>query len=93
MARIARRKSGTNIYHIMIRGINQQNKFEDEEDNRRFIQILARYRKDIEFEIYAYCLMGNHIHLLIKEGNEELANTMKRIGVSYVYWQRPFLST
>ena len=30
--------------------------------------------------------MGNHVHLLIKEGKETLSNTMKRIGASYVYW-------
>jgi len=30
--------------------------------------------------------MGNHVHLLIKEGKEVLSNTMKRIGTSYVYW-------
>jgi REP element-mobilizing transposase RayT len=86
MPRVARKKSATKIYHIMIRGINHQNIFVDDEDNEKFIDTLARYRKDIEYEIYAYCLMGNHIHLLLKEGNEELANMMKRIGASYVYW-------
>ncbi|QGU00457.1 hypothetical protein SYNTR_1863 [Candidatus Syntrophocurvum alkaliphilum] len=86
MPRVARRKSETNIYHIMLRGINQQNIFVDDEDNEKFIKTLAKYRKEIEYEIYAYCLMGNHIHLLIKEGNEELGNTMRRIGASYVYW-------
>ena len=30
--------------------------------------------------------MGNHLHLLIKEGNEKIGNTMRRIGVSYAYW-------
>jgi len=70
----------------MIRGINQQNIFVDDEDNKKYFDTLARYRKDVEFEIYAYCLMGNHIHLLMKEGNEEISNTMRRIGASYVYW-------
>ncbi|MEG6615169.1 transposase [Peptococcaceae bacterium 1198_IL3148] len=86
MPRVARKKSKTNIYHVMIRGINQQNIFVDDEDNEKFIDTLARYQKEINYEIYAYCLMGNHIHLLIKEGNEALSNTMRRIGASYVYW-------
>lgn len=86
MPRTARRKSKTDIYHVMIRGINQQNIFVDDEDNEKFIATLARYQKENEYEIYAYCLMGNHVHLLIKEGNEELANSMRRIGASYVYW-------
>jgi len=70
----------------MIRGINQQNIFADDEDDEKFIAILDTYRKKIEYEIYAYCLMGNHVHLLIKEGKEVLSNTMKRIGTSYVCW-------
>jgi len=70
----------------MIRGINRQNIFVDDEDNQRFIDTLAKYRLEAEYELYAYCLMGNHIHLLLKEGNEALSNTMRRIGTSYVYW-------
>lgn len=70
----------------MIRGINQQNIFADDEDQKKFMDILDRYRKKIEYEIYAYCLMGNHVHLLIKEGKEVLSNTMKRIGTSYACW-------
>ncbi|AOT69959.1 transposase [Geosporobacter ferrireducens] len=86
MPRSARKKSKSGIYHIMLRGINQQSVFEAEEDYEKFINILNTYKKEIDYKIYAYCLMGNHIHLLIKEGKEELSNTMKRIGVSYVYW-------
>jgi len=86
MPRTARAKSKSKIYHVMIRGINRQNIFTDDEDCEKFMDILGRYRKKIGYEIYAYCLMGNHVHLLIKEGKEALSNTMKRIGTSYVYW-------
>lgn len=86
MPRTAREKSESGIYHIMLRGINQQTLFEDEEDNEKFIDILEKYQEEINYKIYAYCLMGNHVHLLMKEGKEELSNTMKRIGASYVYW-------
>jgi len=70
----------------MIRGINQQNIFSVNEDNEKFIAILAKYHQKSEYEIYAYCLMGNHVHLLIKEGREPISNFMKRIGTSYVSW-------
>jgi putative transposase len=86
MPRVMRKRSSTGIYHIMIRGINQQNIFVEDEDNERFIDTLVTYQKEIEYEIYAYCLMGNHVHLLMKEGNEEIGNTMRRICVSYAYW-------
>lgn len=37
-----------------------------------------------EIKVYGWCLMGNHVHLLLKEGREDISTTMKRIGVSYV---------
>jgi len=86
MPRMAREKSESGIYHVMLRGINQQNIFENEEDNKKFLEIIEKYKKETDFKIYAYCLMGNHVHLLIKEGKEEFSNTMKRIGAGYVYW-------
>ena len=44
----------------MIRGINQQNIFSDDEDYEKYLDILATYRKKIEYDLYAYCLMRNH---------------------------------
>jgi len=59
--------------------------FTDDEGYEKFMDILTSYRKKIGYEIYAYCLMGNHVHLLLIKGKETLTNTMKRIGASYVY--------
>lgn len=70
----------------MIRGINQQNIFSVDGDHEKFIAILSKYHKKSEYEIYAYCLMSNHAHLLIKEEREALPHAMKRIGTSYVSW-------
>ena len=86
MPRQARRKSESGIYHIMLRGINQQQIFEDEEDGFRFLETLSKYKEQCGYEIYAYCLMGNHVHILLKEGKENLTLVLKRIAGSYVYW-------
>lgn len=86
MARQARKKSESGIYHIMLRGINRQQIFEDEEDRERFLETLDNYKDLCGYTIYAYCLMGNHVHLLIKEGKEDLTLVLKRIAGSYVYW-------
>ena len=86
MPRKAREKSKTGIYHVMLRGVNGQSIFEDEADCEKFIEVLEIYKREIGCIIYAYCLLNNHVHLLIKEGEEELSNTMKRIGARYVYW-------
>ena len=86
MPRQARKKSETGIYHIMLRGINQQQIFEDSEDYSKFLQVLKDCKAISEFEIYAYCLMGNHIHLLIQEIKEPIEQIMKRIATRFVYW-------
>lgn len=86
MSRQARKKSESGIYHIMLRGINQQQIFEDTEDYEKFLDILKDCKEICEFKLYAYCLMGNHIHLLIKEGIEPLEQIFKRICGRLVYW-------
>lgn len=86
MPRKAREKSSTGIYHIMLRGANRQDIFYDDEDRVKYIQTLEGYKDASEYKIYGYCLMSNHIHLLIREGKEPISKAMKRIGVSYVYW-------
>lgn len=67
MPRQARGKSESGVYHIMIRGINQQIIFEDDEDQEKYLQLLRFYRKRCGFALYGYCLMDNHVHLLVKE--------------------------
>ncbi|WP_242661503.1 transposase [Alkaliphilus metalliredigens] len=60
--------------------------FEDDEDREKLLQTLIRYKEKCEYSIYAYCLMDNHIHLLLKEGKEPLEQIMRWISGSYVYW-------
>ncbi len=84
MPRTARKKSTSGIYHIILRGINRQTIFSDEEDNDEFIGILSECKKLSGFDLYGYCLMGNHVHLLIQEKSETIEQIMKRIGTRYV---------
>ena len=86
MPRQARKKAESGIYHIMLRGINQQQIFEDDEDNQKFLEILRECKKLSGYRLLAYCLMGNHVHLLMREGKESLEQVFKRIGGRFVYW-------
>ncbi|SKC55845.1 transposase [Maledivibacter halophilus] len=86
MPRTARKKSKTGIYHIILRGINRQSIFENDEDKERLLETLIRYKEKCQYKIYAYCFMDNHFHLLLKEDKEPLEQIMRRIGGSYVYW-------
>lgn len=84
MPRGARVKSRSGVYHVMLRGANKQEIFHDDDDCIKFLDIIKKYKMKSEMSVYAWCLMNNHVHLLLREGNEELSITMKRIGVSYV---------
>ncbi|KAB3534383.1 transposase [Alkaliphilus pronyensis] len=86
MPRQAREKSETGIYHVMLRGANRQEIFHDDEDCQKFVETLIKFKQKSDIQLYAWCLMGNHVHLLIGEGKEELPQFIKRIGVSYVWY-------
>lgn len=85
MPRAARKKSATGIYHVLMRVINQQRIFEDEDDFVSYLRILERVKRDNPFVLYAYCLMDNHVHLLVGERDASLSRVVQRIGVSYAY--------
>ena len=86
MPRAARVKSSTGLYHIMLRGADGKFIFRDDEDCRRFLDTLRKAKEGSSFRMYAYCLMGNHAHLLIKEDTATIDQIFKRIGASYAYY-------
>ena len=95
MARGIRKKSGTGIYHIMLRGINRQDIFEEDDDYLQMTYILRGMPERFDEHgiklppfctFYAYCLMSNHVHLLLQEREEEISNIVKRVGVTYAHY-------
>lgn len=83
MGRKARKKSSTGIYHIITRGIGKQILFEDSNDYCYYLHILNKYKIEHESKLYCYCLMNNHVHLLIHDTNGTIDCLMKKMGVSY----------
>lgn len=69
MSRENRIYSELGIYHIMFRGVNKQNIFEEDFDFKVMCDYIKKLKKKFSFEIYAYCLMTNHVHLILKEKN------------------------
>ena len=70
MPRQSRQPSGSGIYHVMMRGINHQNIFEEQEDYYQFLNTLDMMAQSYEpdgtpsgrnYILYAYCLMSNHM--------------------------------
>jgi REP element-mobilizing transposase RayT len=87
MGRMPRKLSNTGIYHVMFRGINKQDIFWEESDYIKMIEILQLVKEIKKYEIYAYCLMSNHVHIIIKEKEPgDISSILKRILVRYVMW-------
>lgn len=86
MPRQARKKSKSGIYHISLRGVNRQQIFEEKEDYNKFLQVVEGCKAISGFELFVYCLMSNHVHLLLKEIQESIEQIMKRITTRFVYW-------
>ena len=64
MPRIARIVAPGYPHHITQRGNNRAVVFFDDQDRRTYLQLLAKYSKLFALQIWAYCLMDNHVHLL-----------------------------
>lgn len=95
MARPLREISSTGIYHVMLRGINRQVIFEHPVDYRKFIDLLCLMVSPSDelgrslpslCRIYAYCLMPNHIHMIIQEKSENLSTVIHRIATTYALY-------
>ena len=87
MSRNARTISESGVYHILFRGVNQQNIFEETADFEKLKETISIVKQDMQFEIYAYCFMNNHVHIVLKEKNVgDISLIMKRILTKYARW-------
>ena len=86
MPRYPRKYSKTGMYHIMLRGNERKDIFIDEEDKGKFIKIVFNKKADEAFKLYAYCIMNNHVHLVIREQKEPISRIVKKITTSYAYY-------
>lgn len=86
MPRVARIKSPTNTYHIMLRGIDKGDIFLEKADYHKFLYCILNAKEKSIFTIYAYCLMTNHVHILINSESEEIGSIIRRIAVAYAQY-------
>jgi REP element-mobilizing transposase RayT len=70
----------------MLRGNNRQDVFVDDEDKAKIITTISEKKAIDRFTLYAYCVMDNHLHLVLKEEKDYLSRILKRIGTSYAYY-------
>lgn len=86
MPRKSRIISSTGIYHITLRSINQHIIFEEDSDYQKFLFLLSECKAMFDTDIYAYCLMNNHIHLLLHSSKENLSSFFQSLESRFVRW-------
>lgn len=84
--RIPRKPSESDIYHVVTRGTGRQLIFEGDDDRRRFKQMMEKYSCKERVEIYAWCLMSNHVHMLLHAKQENISRFMKRLCGMYAQY-------
>lgn len=91
MPRVARLKGEFTTYHIILRGNEKKNIFLDSKDKERFLETLGKAKEKYNFLIYGYCLMNNHLHLIIYDNGNDISLIMKSLNVSYaIYFNRKY---
>lgn len=83
MARKPRVEIQGGLYHIMTRGNNRQVIFGSDEDYLKMLSLLAEQKGKLPFYLYAYCLMPNHLHLLVERRDDSISRVMHRVLTGY----------
>lgn len=86
MPRKPRQHSALGIYHVVVKGINSQLLFEERKDYLKYLEILELHKENCNFDLFAYCLMSNHIHLLLRANNVPLESIFRKINTAYANW-------
>lgn len=87
MPRKPRKESSTKIYHIIVRGNNRQFLFLNDEDKYFFTNRIFKYSEQLNISIYSYCLMENHVHILLGNAQKEILSLfVQKLANSYVFY-------
>lgn len=70
----------------MIKGIDNQDIFYDDQDRRVFLKHILESKKEFNYNVFAYCLMDNHVHLVIKSQKEFLSKSIQSLMIRYVHY-------
>jgi len=89
MARKLRVEYKGAIYHVTLRGVERRRLFDDAADRERMVERLGDYAEEYGLRVYLYCLMANHVHVVVETPEGNLGAFMHRLETAYtVYYNR-----
>lgn len=83
MARPLRLEFAGALYHVTARGDRREPIYEDDADRCAFLDVLGTVIEDFNWVCHAYCLMGNHYHLLVETRDGNLSKGMRQLNGLY----------
>lgn len=83
MARPQRIEYEGAVYHVAVRGNERQAIFRDDADRAYFVRVLAESVQPFDVRLYLYCLMTNHVHLVVETPRANLGRFMHRVQTAY----------
>jgi REP element-mobilizing transposase RayT len=86
MSRQARIRLPDGVYHVTTHGDGDMMIFEGPSEKWRLLDLLADTAKELDWATYAWCVMGNHYHFLLKTPDDNLSEGMHQINMSYGEW-------
>lgn len=82
------------LYHVIVRGNNRSGVFEANENKEYYLRLIKKYKNKYDFKLYAYCIMDNHVHLLIEVSKIPLSKIMQVLQQVYTqYYNRTYKRT
>lgn len=83
MARGPRKRCESNVYHVVVRGVGRQRIFEDDADRRAFVDLLFSAARKQGVDVPAWCLMDNHVHMLLTADLDCVSKAMRSLETQY----------
>ena len=86
MPRIPRIYSNSKVYHIILKGIDDQDIFYDNRDREYFLKQISITKTEFNYMLYSYCLMSNHVHMVFRCQDIFLSKCIQSLLIRYVHY-------
>lgn len=83
MARKPRQESNAGYYHVMVRGINRDFFFKGDSEKQLFLDLVREQQEDKLLELVAWCIMDNHVHMIVKAAIASMSKAIKVISLKF----------
>lgn len=86
MPHTARKISASGYYHVVSKGLANQILFDNDDHRRLYLSYLRDAKVENHLRLHAYCLMSNHVHLIVEDEHEKIADAMKYVDERYAMY-------